>query len=287
MDYLEAKNIVFDSVKSLPTLPEIFHKVLVLVADEDASLKELSDLISYDQAISTRLLKVANSAYYGFMKKIATIQRAIVVLGFEEVKSLTLGIGLFNTMKRVKGSTSLNLHNFWLHSVGCALAGQNISQNAEGLEEGVAFTACLLHDIGKLVLDCFFIQHYSQVLKMVQLKEVSLAEAETEMMGFNHADVGGWLCEKWKLPPLLSNPISFHHKVDEVDSKYILISSIVHLADILCKRAQIGNSGDNQIGPIQPTAQENLMLTRDELQKIFVQLKQEESKALDFLSFIQ
>jgi len=287
MDPLKAKNIILNKVKDLPTLPEMIHKVLALVGDEQTSAKKLGNLISYDQAISSRLLKVANSAYYGFMSEIATVQHAIVVLGFKEIKSLATGIAVFDTMKGASSETSFMREEFWMHSIGCALAGQVICKKVGGVDEGIAFTSSLLHDIGKLVLDGFFSPEYGKVMEKVQMSGMSMVEAEEEVLGFNHADVGGWLCERWKFPPLLVSSISFHHQVENVDANYILMTSIVHLADILCKRAQIGSGGDNKIPDIQLPAQKHLKLQEDDLGKMVEQLKQEEDKAKSFLSAIQ
>jgi len=287
MDRAKAKNIIIDKVRDLPTLPDVIQKVLDLVGDEDTSAKKLGNLISYDQAISSRLLKVANSAYYGFMRKIATIQHAIVILGFKEVKSLVLGIAVFDTMKGVSGETSFMREEFWMHSMGCALAGQFICKKVGGVDSETVFTASLLHDIGKLVLDVFFTQEYAKVLEKVRVNGISIVEAEEDVMGFNHADVGGWLCDRWKFPPILSFPISFHHQMEKVDKNYMRIISIVHLADILCKRAHIGNSGEKKIPVIHLPAQEHLKLKDDDLEKIVEQLRQEEDKVKSFLSAIQ
>jgi len=287
MDRVKAKNIIIDRVKDLPTLPDVIHKVLALVGDESTSARKLGSLISYDQSISSRLLKVANSAYYGFMKQIATAQHAIVVLGFKEVKSLVLGIAVFDTMKKAGGETSLAQKEFWMHSMGSALAGQIICKRVGRANSETIFTASLLHDIGKLVLDIFFTQEYVKLLENVRKNGVSMVEVEEAVMGFSHADVGGWLCERWKFPPALTFPISFHHQVEKAGKDYMQITSIVHLADILCKRAQIGNSGDNKIPAFQRSAQKYLNLQEDDLDTIIEELKQEEDKAKSFLSAIQ
>jgi HD-like signal output (HDOD) protein len=287
MDPVKAKSIIIDKIKDLPTLPDVINKVLALVGDENTSAKKLGSLISYDQAISSRLLKVANSAYYGFMKKVATAQHAIVILGFKEVKSLVLGIAVFDTMKGASSETSLMREDFWMHSMGSALAGQIICKKVGGTDLESTFTASLLHDIGKLVLDVFLTREYAKVLEKVRLNGVSVLEAEEEVMGFSHADVGGWLCERWKFPPLLTFPISFHHQVEKVDKNYMQMTSIIHLADILCKRAHIGNSGDNKIPTIQIPAQKYLNMKEDDLERIIEELKQEEDKAMSFLSAIQ
>lgn len=287
MDPVKGRNIILAKVRDLPTLPDMIHKVLTLVRDESTSAKKLGDLISYDQAISSRLLKVANSAYYGFMHEIATVQHAIVMMGFKEIKSLATGIAVFDTMRGDNSEASLMREEFWMHSMGCALAGQIICKKMVGVDAETSFTSSLLHDIGKLVLDVSLTQEYVKVLEKVRVSGVSMVDAEQEVLGFNHADVGRWLCEKWKFPPILVSPISFHHQLEMVDVNYMVITSIVHLADILCKRAQIGNGGDNKIPVIQPQAQKHLKLKEDDLEKMVEQLKQEEDKVNSFLSAIQ
>jgi len=287
MDCIKAKNIIIDKVKGLPTLPDMIHKVLALVKDEDTSAKELGRLISYDQAISSRLLKVANSAYYGFMQKVATVPHAIVVLGLKEVKSLVLGITVFDAMKDTEGDSSLVREELWMHSIGCALAGQLICKKAGGVDTEAAFTASLLHDIGKLVLNGFFTKEYGNVLEKVSTSGVSVVKAEKEIMGFTHAEVGGWLCERWKFPPLLVSPIKFHHQVEKAPALHIRITSVVHLADSVCKRAHIGNSGDTMISPPHPLAEEQLKVGEHDLDEMVEELKREEEKVASFFNAIQ
>ena len=287
MDIKEARNIVIDKVKSLPTLPDVIHKVLSLVQGEDATAKTLGDLISYDQAISARLLKVANSAYYGFMREIATVQHAIVALGFREVRSLVLGITVFGAMKKSSREASIIREDFWMHSIGCALAGQIICKHVEEVDREIAFTSSILHDIGKLVFDGFFTSEYEGVLEKVKKNGISMVEAESEVMGFTHADVGGWLCERWKFPLTLVSPVSFHHQLEKADADSIKITSVAHMADVLCKRAHIGSGGDDKIPPAHPLAMEHLELKEDDLDKITEELLEEEEKVKAFLSAIQ
>jgi len=287
MNSVQAKNIIIDKVKGLPTLPGMMHQVLALVQDEGTSARRLGNLISHDQAISSRLLKVANSAYYGLMREIATVQHAIVILGFKEVKSLTLGITVFDAINKTNEQVFFNREEFWMHSIGCALAGQIICNKIRGVDAETTFTAALLHDIGKLVLDSFFTQEYEKVLDRVHTNGMSIVEAEDKVMGFNHANVGGLLCERWKFPATLVIPINFHHQLEKVDIKHMQVTAIVHLADILCKRAQIGNGGDNQIPPLHQLAKKHLKLEKRDIDTMVEKLKQEKEKVTSFLCSIQ
>ena len=286
MDQEKAKRLIINKINNLPTIPDVVHKIVELVQDEKTAAKDLCKIISYDQAISFRLLKVANSAYYGFLKEVATIQHAVVILGFDEVKRLSLGIAMFNFIKKTSDESLLVRDEFWKHSIGCSLAARIICKKV-GIEPDITSTASLLHDIGKLVLDNLFSEEYKIVLEKAKEEKVSTIDIEQEILGFAHTDVGLWLCSKWKFPPSLITPIAYHHKVDESDQENILQVSVVHLADIISKKANIGNSGDNTIPYFQKSAECNLRIREEETDEIIKKLQSEEEKVQAFINSIQ
>jgi HD-like signal output (HDOD) protein len=286
MDQEKAKQLIADSIDSLPTLPDVVGKLITLVQDENTSASDLCTLISYDQAISLRLLKVANSAYYGFLKQVATIKHAIVILGFDEVKRLSLGIALFNCMEKTGSKTSLVMDDFWRHSVGSSLAAQGICTKLD-VAGDIIPTASLLHDIGKLVVDNLFSGEYKIILEKAKAEELSTGTVEKEILGFSHADVGLWLGSKWQLPSSLILPIAYHHQVDEAEEGDLLPVSIVHLADIVCKKAGIGNSGDSTVPPFQQTAKEYLRLEDGEIDTLVEDLQKGEEKVQAFMNAIK
>jgi len=287
MDQEKVKQVIINKIDHLPTLPEMIQKVVSLVQDERTSARDLSNLISYDQAITSRLLKVANSAYYGFLREVSTIHHAIVVLGFKEVRNLSLGIAVFDSLKSVTSEVSLKWDEFWKHSVGCSLAARIICKKIGGINAEIAFTASLLHDIGKLILDNFFTREYKMALEKAQIEGASLVDVERGVLGFTHADVGKLVSSRWKLPPSLVFPIAYHHQVEEVDQEHILLTSVVHLADIICKKAGIGNSGDNSIPLFQKAAKKKLCIKEGEIDYMIKELQNEEEKAQAFINAIQ
>ena len=286
MDREQAKQLITSTINNLPTLPDIAHKVVSMVKDERTTAKDLSRLISYDQAISFRLLKVANSAYYGFSREVSSVQHAITILGFDEVKRLSVGIAVFNFTKGATNANSFMSDEFWKHSVGCSLAATIICKKIGELNLEMVSTASLLHDIGKLILNDFFAEEYRMILEKVQREEVSIVDVEKETLGFSHADVGGWISSKWSFPPSLNFPIAYHHQVGEADQENILQVSIVHLADIICKKAKICNSGDNGIPYFQKTAKETLQIKEEEIDSIIKELQSEEEKVQAFINAI-
>lgn len=286
MDQEKAKQLIVDSIDSLPTLPDVVCKLITLVQDENTSASDLCTLISYDQAISLRLLKVANSAYYGFLKEVGTIKHAIVILGFDEVRRLSLGIALFNCMQKTGSETSLVMDDFWRHSVGSSLAAQGICTKLD-VECDIITTASLLHDIGKLVADNLFSGEYKIILEKAKTENLPTETVEKEILGFSHADVGFWLGSKWQLPSSLLLPIAYHHQVDEAEQGDLLPVSIVHLADIVCKKAGIGSSGDSVIPPFQQAAKESLRLEDEDLESLVEDLQKGEEKVQAFMNAIK
>lgn len=278
MDKSTAKTIILDKVKRLPSLPDIVTKVLSLVEDDGSSIREVGDLISRDQAISSQLLKIVNSTFYGLKEKVSSIQHATVIVGLQEVKSLVLTIAAFQTLHETKSQASLSREGLWKHSLQCSLLGHIIGQKVGGVNPETTLTASLLHDIGKLVLDSFFSSEYEQVLENVTTKGINMFEAEEEILGFNHADTGGWLCEGWSFSPTLILPIFFHHRVEQASEEHIRMTSIVHLADILANYQADDNRADKKPRTIQPAAQKNLKLHSDDLDKIIEHFTKEEEK---------
>jgi len=283
MDQEKAKQLISEKIKNLPTLPDIVQKLITLIQDEKTSAGDLSKLISYDQAISIKLLKVANSAYYGFLKEVATIQHAIVILGFEEVKRLSLGISILNFMD---DNSSLMMQDLWKHSVGCSLASQIISKKIN-VEPDITPTSSLLHDIGKLILDNVFSKEYKSVMETVKTEKINTIDAEKKILGFDHADVGLWLCTKWKLPPALILPIAYHHQVKKADKDNILNVSIVHLADTICHKAGMGSYVNATIPSFQEAAKKTLQINEEDLGPMVEDLQSEEEKVQAFISAIK
>ena len=278
MDPAKAKKIIINNIKAIPTLPDRMHQVLTLLKDDNTSVRELAHFISSDQAMASRILQAANSIRFGFSRKIATVDRATVILGFKAVTSLVLGISVFDNFRLTKNETTIDLDELWKHSMGCAVAAHIISDKSGGVDRKTVLTAAILHDIGKVIMDRFFSREYAKTLRTVRNNGLSMAKAEENAMGFNHADAGGWFCDEIAFPSVLVSPISFHHNVDGVDKEHELITSIVHIADNLCKRAQIGDGGDNNKNhAINLHAQRLLNLNKDDLEEITGELKEEEN----------
>lgn len=236
---------VTEKIIGLPTLPTIVTQLIALVGDPKSSARQLAKLISTDQALTAKILKVANSAFYGFPRKIATIQLAIVVLGFEAVKNLGLSVAVLKRFSSGKEHRLFDRQRFWGHAIASAVAGQMLAKRFNYKVEAEAFVCGILHDIGKLILVEYFPNQFSEALEKAQTESLTIAEAEEQTLGVTHADIGGWLAEKWNLPQALVETIAYHHNPSGLENPEELLL-LVHLANALVRHRGIGNSGDSQ-----------------------------------------
>jgi HD-like signal output (HDOD) protein len=240
---------ITESIISLPTLPTVVSKMIELVDNPKTSAASLARLISADQALTARILKLANSAYYGFPREISTVNMAIVVIGFNTVKEMGLSLSVFEVFKDSGPDKSFDTAQFWQHCIGCGSAARLIARRFRYQFIGEAFVAGLLHDIGKVILNQYMHDEFTAILTDVAENGALLDEAENAIAGATHSQIGGWLAEKWNLPRIIVDSINHHHDPWEAKIDTVLVA-IVSLANYLCHISNIGNSG--RIVPIKP-----------------------------------
>jgi len=268
----EIRNIIMNS-GSLPTLPGIITKLNSLSENDKASVQEMARLVSSDQVLSARILKLANSPSYGFYR-VSTISNAMILLGVNVVKSLALSSSIFEIMEK-------NSIGLWEHSLGAGVAANVISRKLKLPECEEISTAALLHDIGKVIIRLNFGDDYRLLLALIEEKDISMLEAERELLGTDHTEVGAWLAKSWFLPDKLIEPIACHHNIGE-SQEHQVKASVVHFADILIKASAFGFSGDEYVPNIHPVAWEKLGMNDSLLAEIVEEL---EDKLVDTKNF--
>jgi putative nucleotidyltransferase with HDIG domain len=233
---------ITERIISLPTLPTVVSKLIQLVDNPKTSASSLANLIYKDQALTARILKLANSAYYGFPREISTVNMAIVVLGFNTVKEMTLSLSVFEAFKDAKNDSAFDISRFWQHSIGCGSAARMLSRRFAHQLTGEAFVAGLLHDIGKIILRQYMPQEFSSIMEMVASGKTNLDEAETDIVGATHSQIGAWLAEKWNLPRIIVGSIANHHAPWNAQKDQVFVA-MISVANYLCHLSHIGNSG--------------------------------------------
>jgi len=280
-DKLKLKQVV-GKIDSLPTLPIVVTHILQLVESPDTSATDINQVISADQALTAKILKLVNSAFYGFSRQISTVTQAIVILGFNTVKSLALSATVFE-MFSGGGEALFDRTAFWEHSIGTGIAAQIIGKKIKYPQVEEAFIAGIIHDVGKVVLDQHLHDDFKKVIQLRDRMGLSLQEAEQEALGIDHTLIGKWLADKWNLPPLLQSAIAYHHDVKRSKDDD-LMPSLVHLGDILARTKKIGSGGDDSIPPLQEEAWNRLKLQRQDLESILKDLDRDMGMTQDFIA---
>ncbi len=274
-----------ESVDDLPTLPTVASQIIGMANSPMTNAADVGRMIEQDQALTAKVLKLVNSAFYGFPGQIKSIQHAVVIMGFNKVKNVVVTASVFDMAKGRK-SDRLDLARFWQHSLGTAVSAKVATKGLSSpLQPDDAFVGGLVHDIGKLILDQFLPEEYGPVLEAAQKRGCLILEAEKELLGFNHSRVGSWLAEKWQLPSTLQHAISQHHRPTHAREDRDMVAAI-HLGDIFARALGVGNGGDNRIPAIQPGVWQQYGLTVSFLDESLEAIVDELKKAEDFFDLI-
>ena len=275
-----------DKVQGLPTLPSMLNNINQMILNPRTSAKEVAQVIASDPALTSKVLRVVNSSFYGFPNRITTITHAIVILGFNTVKSIVLSSTIFDVFRRSVKPGDFDRAEFWKHSIGCGAAAKVLGRriNYPMLEE--LFIAGLLHDVGKIILDQFMADKFGEVLALVRSRDCLIVEAEAEVLGLTHCDVGAWLFEKWNLSKGLVETTRCHHN-PQLAGDHQKFAEIIHMADILVRALRFGNGGDAKVPAVNDAAWRSLGLSAPELDDLLLQTAAEIDKAMVFLDFIK
>ncbi len=216
------------SIRDLPTFPTTALEVMRLASDSESSAAELARIISKDPPLATKILRAANSPYYGFARKISTVEWAIVAMGFETLRETVLSLTLIDLF-RGSGVKNFDPRKFWKHAIDTASAGRSLARDVKYRIPGEAYAAGLLHDIGTLVFYKYFREDFEEIQRLVSEDGVQLSQAEVLVAGTTHSEVGAWLASKWSFPGYLVEAIRLHHTpaYAEINPE---LTAIVHVA---------------------------------------------------------
>lgn len=232
-------------ISELPTLPVIVVRILELASDPDTSAINLSEVIATDQTLAARLLRLANSAYVAPVEPVTTLTQAVVILGFSEVRNLTLATRAFDAFPL--GSSEYDREQLWRHSIATAMAAERISKTTKTSTEH-AYIAGLVHDIGKVTLDALFPNAFRQAVKHARQEHKHLWEGERDALGIHHGEVGGVLAEHWNLPNTVRTAVHYHHEPHSYDGENELahLAYLVSLADCMAYNTGFGDSSNEK-----------------------------------------
>lgn len=255
-------------VKDLPPLPTVVMRAMEMTLDPDASVRNLQLLISQDQALSAKILRIVNSAMYALRREVSTVSHAVAVLGLDTVKSVIMAASVERVFKSSKDLSTKLMSD---HSWGCALAARAIARRVgyENTEE--ALVCGLMHDIGKPVLQTNLQDRYSVIVSEVYKGNSNFHQMELLSFGFSHAHVGALLARKWNFPPQLSEAVGYHHNPLSAPS-YKQLSCIINLANLLMISMGIGFEKDKDLDLEKQPSAEFLKLDNNALSSLVGEL---------------
>jgi putative nucleotidyltransferase with HDIG domain len=243
-------------VDGLVTLPAVFVRINQLIENPDSTVDDIAKAVNLDPSFTARLLRVANSSFYGFSSSIDTVSRAVTVIGTSQIRNLALSTSIASSFAGLP-NTLVSMENFWRHSLYCGLAARKLSRLAGKCDAEAVFTGGLLHDIGELIIFNRLPEQAREALLLVldSADVLAVNQAEQQVMGFDHAQVGEELARQWKLPPMLEECIAFHHNIPAA-RRYPREAALVHIANILALMAEVRTLELSDVSPIDPQAWE-------------------------------
>jgi putative nucleotidyltransferase with HDIG domain len=259
----EARNFVMQA-KELPVMPPVAAEIIRKAENPDTQVSTLIQLISRDAALAVRVLKIANSSFYSSARKIETLQQAIVLLGYSTLRSIVVAASLRDVFSRFGLSERL----LWEHSVAAAIGATSLAEGLQGVSREEAFVGGLVHDIGKLLMHFQAEKQYQEVMRAVYSEEQSPMEAEIEILGFDHMEVGALVLEKWRLPERLVAAVGAHHNPEELEEPpgAQALAALLQVADAMCLHQGFGRrKPDTELNPLDCEGARILGLDSQEL----------------------
>lgn len=199
-----------ESIRDLPTIPNVIAEVLSAIDSPNTSAYQLAQLIEKDQGLTARVLRVANSPFYGYSKKISTIDLAIVIMGFNTLKEIVLSLVIKRFFSKISVSI-FDIKSFWYYGLFCASTSRFLARRLGYKIAGEAFVAGLMHDVGVLIIAEYFADDFKKIKQLTESGTCNRIEAETMVLGCTHSDIGEWISDKWNLPYQISKAIKLHH----------------------------------------------------------------------------
>lgn len=275
---------IIKKIDRLKPMPQVASKVMSIAQDPEASMSDLSKIIVYDAAVTANLLKMANSAYFGLSGKIDSVHQAIVFMGMSKVVDLVLMTASAESMQSAQKGYDLNQGELWKYSVTSALIARELAEKKDIKESHLIFTAALLKDIGKVILNQYVNDSFEKINILVTEERFTFREAEKKVIGIDHAELGGMVAEAWNFSPKMVEIIRHHH-VPQDSPENSFESCIVYMADTLCMMMGIGVGSDGLAYRFHREVVERLEFTERDFQEIIAGFGEKLQQVEQLVSF--
>ncbi len=250
---------ILASVESFPSMPGAAARLLTMLDDPEITAAEIEDVLRYDPGLTSGVLRLANSSYFGFAQRIGSLRQAIVMLGTKQLVQMVMATCMSTIMNQGVHGYDMGAGDLWRHSIAVSVASEGLVRALGLAPEEEIFTAALLHDVGKLVLGAFIQQGQAEMAGDVSEAEQEFQETEKQILGIDHAETGARILEAWSFPQRIIDAVRYHHRPDAVDPADTMID-LVHVANVLCRMIGVGIGKDGLLCAPAPGAVERLGL---------------------------
>ncbi|MBN1213689.1 MAG: HDOD domain-containing protein [candidate division Zixibacteria bacterium] len=279
---------VVSNIRNLPTPPIVFHQIQKVIKDPNVSAGQIASILSEDPAMSVKVLKLTNSAFYGLSREVESVKQAVVIVGLEAIKNLVLSASVLDMFKG-KDIDQEFQEKFWRHSLATAFCARILARKLKSrgiVDPDLAFSAGLLHDIGKMVLCCFLQNEYKKFNEARLTDQQSQTfELEEKALGYNHSQIGALLAVQWKLPSKIGEAITFHHSpqknVNEDPTPYLIC-----IANYIAKKTFYEKDETYLIGSLAPEIYAFLDFHPENEEEYCELLRQEYLKSETFMQMV-
>lgn len=263
---------VFDRILDVSSLPTVATQIIHVAGDSDSTADDLLHVVQGDAAITVRVLRTVNSAYYGLGRSVTNLKSAITLLGFKEVRNLALTVYVANLFKIDNGFGIYSREQLWNHLTGVASAARLIARACGRVAPEEAYLAGLLHDLGIILIDQHLHRLFCQVVVTVS-EEISTCRAEQNILDFDHAELGAHAAAKWAFPESIASAIRFHHTPERCEGESRSLVQVVALANYLCSRTGLTSIGVHNVSLPDETCFSELGISKDRLSTIWEELE--------------
>lgn len=278
---------VIDRIGDISTLPHTAKRIMDVVSDPDSDASNLQEVILHDPALTAKVLRLVNSAYYGFSGQIADLQRAVIVLGFNAIRNLAISISVCDLFKSKVAIGDYTRVSVWNHSVAVAICAKMISLRAGTRWGEEAFIGGILHDIGIILEDQYLHEQFVPIIEEVAREKLPLSDVERQVLGMDHTQVGRRVLAKWRLPERLCQCAAYHSQPQLAHEEIHSLVAAINVADFLCKAKKIGFNGDPTIEPAKSFALQTLNFGKTDLLVLFEDMDEEIAQARDFFTLVE
>lgn len=234
---------ILQSTQKLPSFPAVVHRAIQLINDPRSTAKDVVEVIQYDQSITVDILKLCNSAYFGLRRNVHSLQEALVIIGFDQLLEIILCHECAQFFYHPCRGYDLDYGALWKHSTASALLSRIISKRLGQETTPTHFTAALIHDIGKVVLSEFVKDYFEEIKQIMEEKGLTFIEAEKEVLGIDHAELGGRIVEQWNFPKEITSCVRYHHCPFSAPEDQEMVH-LIYLCDLVAMTTGIGGGAD-------------------------------------------